>query len=65
MKLEISKNSKVSFKGCTVEVNDEGRILIVEDLGDKGIETRDLLEVIEEVFDGEQFNITLQSKLEL
>lgn len=66
MKLEIAKTSKAVFKTCRIEQDDEGRVLIVEDLGEgKGIETRDLLEVIQEVFGDEAFNLTLQSKLEL
>lgn len=65
MKLEIAKTSKAVFKNCRIEQNEEGNILIIEDLGDKGVETRDLLEVIQEVFGEEEFNLTLQSKLEL
>lgn len=65
MKLEINKISKASFKNCMVFENDEGVIVIQEDLGDKGIETRELLTVIQEIFGDEPFNITLQSKLEI
>lgn len=65
MKLEINKISKASFKNATVFQNEEGTLVIQEDLGDKGIETRELLTVIEEIFGDEPFNITLQSKLEI
>lgn len=65
MKLEISKNSKVSFKNAHLEQDENGVVFIVEDLGDKGVETRELFEVISDVFGEEPFNFTLQSKLEL
>ena len=65
MKLEINKISKASFKNATVFQNEEGTLVIQEDLGDKGVETRELLTVIEEIFGDEPFNITLQSKLEI
>ena len=65
MKLEINKISKASFKNATVFQNEEGTLVIQEDLGDKGIETREFLTVIEEIFGDEPFNITLQSKLEI
>lgn len=65
MKLEINKISKASFKNATVFQNEEGTLVIQEDLGDKGIETRELLTVIEEIFGDEPFSITLQSKLEI
>lgn len=65
MQVQINKISKVSFKNCTVFENEEGVIVIQEDLGDKGVETRELLTVIQEIFGDEPFNITLQSKLEI
>ena len=65
MKLEINKVSKASFKNATIFENEEGVMVIQEDLGDKGIETRELLTVIEEIFGDEPFSITLQSKLEI
>lgn len=65
MKLEINKISKASFKNATIFENEEGVIVIQEDLGDKGIETRELLTVIEEIFGNESFSITLQTKLEI
>lgn len=65
MKLEINKISKASFKNATIFENEEGVMVIQEDLGDKGIETRELLTVIQEIFGDEPFSITLQSKLEI
>lgn len=65
MQVQINKVSKASFKNATIFENEEGVMVIQEDLGDKGIETRELLTVIQEIFGDEPFNITLQSKLEI
>lgn len=65
MQVQINKISKASFKNATIFENEDGVIVIQEDLGDKGVETRELLTVIQEIFGDEPFNITLQSKLEI
>lgn len=65
MQVQINKISKAMFKNATVFENEEGVLVIQEDLGEKGVETRELLTVIEEIFGEEPFNITLQSKLEI
>ena len=65
MKLEINKIAKATFKNARIEENEDGTLVITEDLGDKGIETRELLTVIEELFGDEPFGLTLQSKTEL
>lgn len=65
MQVQINKISKASFKNATIFENEDGVIVIQEDLGDKGVETRELLTVIEEIFGEEPFGITLQSKLEI
>lgn len=65
MKLEVNKISKATFKNATVFENEEGVLVIQEDLGEKGVETRELLTVIEELFGDEPFGLTLQSKIEL
>lgn len=65
MKLEVNKVSKATFKNAIVFEDESGVLVIQEDLGDKGLETRELLTVIEELFGNEPFNLTLQSKIEL
>ena len=65
MKLERTEINKVIFKNCKIEKDSSDVLWIVEDLGDNGTETRSLEEIIQEVFGEENFNITIQSKVEL
>lgn len=65
MKLEKVEQSKVTFKNCILQKDENGTLWLVEDLGDKGTESNSLEEVIMTVFGGEPFNITFQSKVEL
>lgn len=65
MKLEKVEQSKVTFKNCILQKDENGQLWLVEDLGDKGTESNSLEEVIMTVFGGEPFNITFQSKVEL
>lgn len=65
MKLERTEINKVIFKNCKIEKDASDVLWIVEDLGDNGTETRSLEEIIQEVFDEENLNITIQSKVEL
>lgn len=65
MKLEKTEISKVSFKNARLQKDEDGALWLIEDLGDKGFESRKLEEVILEVFQEDSFAVTFQSKIEV
>lgn len=65
MNVERTEVNKVTFKNCSIQKDENGKLFIVEDLGDKGTQSQSLEEVILEVFGEQFFNMTIQSKMEL
>lgn len=65
MQIKIDKVSKLSLKNCKIEVDDNGNVLVIEDLGKDGIETNNFIDALEEVFGDKRFDLTISNREEV
>lgn len=64
MKLDITKNSNLSFKNAVITINDDNEIVVIEDTKD-GVETNLLIDVLEQVFGDLRYDVTIKAKEEV